>query len=254
MTRHAQRSLITRRHLLLGATAAALSGLAAACGSGSGATDTPKPAAPTVAPAATPIVPSPTAAPVMTATPTTAPTAAATAAPVPTATTAPTAIATLAATAPSSTVAPVEAGDLIKDPAGHFTFTGPKGWAANPDPSSPIVVQLRAENPFRGLNVRESAPTEGKTLEQFAKETLTVLKKSAGFRTGTRELQPTTLGGEPAIIDDFVTAGNGTLGYNVRVLCIRQNLLYTVGFGTDPQNADALQPVVKLVLDTWKFL
>ena len=81
-----------------------------------------------------------------------------------------------------------------------------------------------------------------------------VLKTNSGFRTGTRELQPTTLGGDPAIIDDFVTSGNGTLGYNVRVLCIRQNLLYTVNFSTEPQVADALQPVVKLVLDSWKFL
>ncbi len=159
--------------------------------------------------------------------------------------------ATNAATVP---LAPVEAGDLVKEAKGRFTFTGPKGWVANPDPISPIVVQLRTENPFRGLSVRESAPTEGKTLEQFAKDTLTVLKTNSGFRTGTRELQPTTLGGDPAIIDDFVTSGNGTLGYNVRVLCIRQNLLYTVNFSTEPQVADALQPVVKLVLDTWKFL
>lgn len=233
------RTPVTRRNLLLGAAATAATALITACGGNSSAPDTPKPAAPTVAPAATTgISPSPTAARVTTTIPTTAPTA----------------IAPPAGTAASGTVAPVEPGDLIKDTAGHFTFTGPKGWAANPDPISPTVVQLRTENPFRGLSVKESAPTEGKTLEQFAKDTLTVLKSNSGFRTGTRELQPTTLGGDPAIIDDFVTSGNGTLGYNVRVLCIRQNLLYTVGFGTEPQVADALQPVVKLVLDTWKFL
>lgn len=242
----------SRRHLLLGAAATAATTLIAACGGNGSATDTSKSVVPTVAPTATTgVTPSPTVAPVATVAQTTAPITTATAAPAATTTTAPTAIATPAT---SGTVPPIEPGDVVKDAAGHFTFTGPKGWVANPDPISPIVVQLRTENPFRGLSVRESAPTEGKTLEQFAKDTLTVLKSNSGFRTGTRELQPTTLGGDPAIIDDFVTSGNGTLGYNVRVLCIRQNLLYTVGFGTEPQVADALQPVVKLVLDTWKFL
>lgn len=81
---HLSRSL-TRRHVLLGATAIAANALAAACGGGSSATDTPKPAPTTAAVipapiAATSAAPSSPATTVPTAPPTVAPTAAAPAA------------------------------------------------------------------------------------------------------------------------------------------------------------------------------
>lgn len=78
--------VIRRRDLLFGAATTAAAALITACGSGSSATDTPKPAVPTVPPTPTTgITPSPTVAP--------------TTAPLTTATIAPTAIATPASTA-----------------------------------------------------------------------------------------------------------------------------------------------------------
>ena len=102
---------LTRRHLLLGAAATAATALIAACGGNSGATDTPQPAAPTVAPAAaTPIAPSPTVAPIATTTPTLIPVATATTfPPAATAVTTPTAIARAVpiTTPPATATAPL---------------------------------------------------------------------------------------------------------------------------------------------------
>lgn len=74
------RTPVTRRNLLLGATATAATALFNACGGANNATDTPKPAVPTVPPTPTTgITPSPTVAPIATTAPIPAPAATATA-------------------------------------------------------------------------------------------------------------------------------------------------------------------------------
>lgn len=246
----------------------ALAALLTACG-GSKATDTPKPAVPTIAAAA------PTTAPA------TAPTTAAgsasavaattapTTAPTPAPTTAPTAAATaVAATRPagSATTGSVTAGTtaagstaagtgltLFTDPKGRFSFSRPAAWTAEQSTTPGSVVQFNSTNPLGIVDITTGDAPSGVAPEEYHDRALVQIKKTIADAQEVGTL-PLKLDTEPAIQIDYTGTVNGTKIYFSQIFAVHKGTAYVLTLGTQPADIDKMKQQAIVVVQTWKFL
>jgi len=200
--------------------------------------------APTVAPTAAPTVTVPTVAP------TTAPTATRPAA------TVVAAAATQPATASVATASRPASGSptasLVRDPQGHFTFARPQGWTDQSLPKPNVLVHLTSSRPTVDFRVQVNDTTL--TLAQFSEQNQAGLKTAlSGYEAGPLNNKATTLGGEPAVINDSFAVQNGTKLRLYEILLKRSGTLYSLTLITDVPPTDPAA-VLKVVTDSWKFL
>ena len=141
---------------------------------------------------------------------------------------------------------------LVRDPQGHFTFARPQGWTDQSLPKPNVLVHLTSSRPTVDFRVQVNDTTL--TLAQFSEQNQAGLKTAlSGYEAGPLNNKATTLGGEPAVINDSFAVQNGTKLRLYEILLKRSGTLYSLTLITDVPPTDPAA-VLKVVTDSWKFL